>query len=57
MVPDDSENGFGNNTFSNKKCAVIEPLKYHINDVVSLVPTDTAVKGDVVLSDEAVIFI
>lgn len=57
ICPDDSEHGFGNNTFSNKKCAIIEPLKYHIDDVISLVPTDTSVKGDVLLSDEAIILI
>lgn len=57
LCPDDNENGFGNNTFSNKKCAVIEPLIHHIDEVVSLIPTDTAVKGDVVLSNDAVVFI
>ena len=57
ICPDDNENGFANNTFSNKKVGVIEPLKYHIDDVVSLHPTDTAIKGDVILSEEAIILI
>ena len=57
LCPDDSEHGFGNNTFSNKNCAIIEPLKYHIDNVISLVPTDTSVKGDVYLSNEAIILI
>ena len=57
LCPDDSENGFGNNTFSNRPVAVIEPLVHHINEVISLVPTDTAIKGDVVLSNEAVILV
>ena len=26
LVPDDDEHGFGNNIFSNKNCAIIEPL-------------------------------
>ena len=37
-------------SFSSKKCAIIEPLKYHINEAVSLVPTDTAIKGNIFLS-------
>lgn len=57
ICPDDSEHGFGNNTFSNKKVAVIEPLKYHIDQTISLVPTDTSLKGDVILSSEAVLLI
>lgn len=57
LCPDDNEHGFGNNTFSNKKCAIIEPLKYHIDEAISLVPTDTAIKGDIYLSDEAIILI
>ena len=57
ICPDDLEHGFGNNTFSNKKCAIIEPLKYHIDDVISLVTTDTCIKGDVLLSEEAIILI
>lgn len=57
ICPDDSEHGFGNNTFSNKKCAIIEPLKYHIEEVISLVPTDTSVKGNINLSQEAIILI
>lgn len=57
ICPDDSEHGFGNNTFSNKHCAVIEPLKYHMEEVISLVPTDTAIKGTVILSKEAILLI
>lgn len=57
LVPDDSERGFGNNTFSNKPCAVIDGLSEQINQVVSLVPTDTALKGTVTLSDNAIILI
>lgn len=57
ICPDDGEHGFANNTFSNKKCGIIEPLVHHINEVVSLVPTDTAIKGDVYLSSEAIILI
>ena len=57
LCPDDSEMGFGNNTFSNKKVAVIEPLKYHLEETISLVPTDTSLKGDVVLSNEAILLI
>lgn len=57
ICPDDNEHGFGNNTFSNKKVAIIEPLKEHIKQVVSLVPTDTALKGDVVLSSKAILLI
>lgn len=57
LCPDDSEHGFGNNTFSNKACAIIEPLIKHINQVISLVPTDTAIKGNVHLSNEAIILI
>lgn len=57
LCPDDSEHGFGNNTFSNKKVAIIEPLKYHLDQTISLVPTDTALKGDVALSQEAILLI
>jgi len=57
ICPDDNENGFGNNTFSNKKCAVIDSLVYHVERAVSLVPTDTAIKGNVELSEEAIILI
>lgn len=57
LVPDDEEHGFGNNVFSNKKCAIIEPLASHIYDVVSITVTDTAVKGNVILSSEAIILI
>ena len=51
IVPDDSEKGFANNTFSNKKCAVIDGLSEHIDRVISLMPTDTAVKGSISLSE------
>lgn len=57
ICPDDRENGFANNTFSNKRLGIIEPLSEHINQVVSLVPTDTAIKGDVILSNQAVVLI
>ncbi len=57
ICPDDNEHGFGNNTFSNKVCGIIEPLVNHIDNVVSLVPTDTAIQGDVYLSPEAIILI
>lgn len=57
ICPDDNENGFGNNTFSNKRCAIIEPLKPHIEQVISLHPTDTSIKGNVHLSNDAIILI
>lgn len=57
LVPDDSEVSFGNNTFSNKKCAVIDSLSSHIDQVVSLVPTDTAIKGSIKLSNDAIVLI
>lgn len=57
LCPDDNEHGFANNTFSNKKCVIIEPLLQHINQAISLVPTDTAIKGDIYLSDEAIILL
>lgn len=57
ICPDDNEHGFANNTFSNKKVAIIEPLSEHIDKVISLVPTDTAIKGNVVLSNNAIILI
>ena len=57
IVPDDKEAGFGNNTFSDKKCGIIDSLSSHIDDAVSLNPTDTAIKGNVKLSNEAVILI
>lgn len=57
LCPDDNEHGFANNTFSNKKCAIIEPLIHHISEVISLVPTDTAIKGNVTLSKDAIILI
>ena len=57
LCPDDNEHGFANNVFSNKKCAIIEPLKPHLSQLVSIHPTDTAVKGDVVLSNDAIVLI
>lgn len=57
IVPDDKEAGFGNNTFSNKKCAIIDSLSSHIDNIISLNPTDTAIKGTVELSKNAVILI
>ena len=59
LVPDDSENGFGNNTFSNKKCVIIDGLveQLQLSNVVSLVPTDTAIRGNVKLSNSAIILI
>ena len=43
LVPDDM-----NNTFSNKTCAIIDGLEEQIDEseVISLVPTDTAIKGN-----------
>ena len=54
LVPDDM-----NNTFSNKTCAVIESLEDQIDssEIISLVPTDTAIKGNVKLSKQAIILI
>lgn len=54
LVPDDI-----NNTFSNKSCAIIEGLAEQIDtsEVISLVPTDTAIKGNVKLSQNATILI
>ena len=57
LVPDDRENGFGNNTFSNKQCAIIDSLSSHIDEIISLNPVDTAIKGKVKLSKDAVILI
>jgi len=57
LCPDDVEHGFGNNTFSNKKCVVITPLVEHIDNVVSLLPTDTAIKGSVHLSSNSILLI
>ncbi len=54
LVPDDI-----NNTFSNKTCAIIDGLEEHMEDaeLISLVPTDTAIQGDVPLSSHASILI
>lgn len=57
LCPDDSTNGFGNNTFSNKKCAILEPLKCHIESVISLHPTDTVIYGDQTLSKDHLILL
>lgn len=57
ICPDDNEHGFANNTFSNKNVAIIEPLSEHIEQVISLEPTDTALKGDVVLSNVAIVLV
>ena len=52
LVPDDM-----NNTFSNKNCVIVDGLKEHISDVVSLMPTDTAIKGKVIISSSGVLLI
>lgn len=54
LVPDDM-----NNTFSNKTCAIIDGLEEQIeqSNVISLMPTDTAIKGNVNLSKQASILI
>ena len=57
ICPDDNEHGFANNTFSNKSVVIIAPLSEHIDQVISLVPTDTAIKGNVELSNNAIVLI
>lgn len=54
LVPDDM-----NNTFSDKTCAIIDGLAEQIeqSEMVSLVPTDTAIKGNVNLSNKTTILI
>lgn len=54
LVPDDM-----NNTFSDKTCAIIEGLQEQIeqSEMISLVPTDTAIKGNIKLSNKATILI
>ena len=54
LVPDDI-----NNTFSDKTCAIIDGLEEQIekSEIVSLVPTDTAIKGAVKLSNQASVLI
>lgn len=54
LVPDDM-----NNTFSDKTCAIIDGLAEQIeqSEMVSLVPTDTAIKWNVNLSNKATILI
>lgn len=61
IVPDDNSKGgtFGTNIFSNKDCAIIDGLEEQIDqsEIISLVPTDTAIKGNVALSNQAVILL
>lgn len=57
LVPNDDEMSFGNNTFSNKNCVVIEGLTQQIENVISLVPTDTAIKGSITLSPNAIVML
>ena len=61
MVPDDNSKGgtFGNNIFSNKDCAIIDGLEEQLaqSEITSLVPTDTAIKGNVKLSNQAIILL
>ncbi len=58
LVPDDDENGgMGGNVFSDKECAIIDGLEEHIDEIISLNPTDTAINGNVTLSDNAIILI
>lgn len=54
LVPDDI-----NNTFSDKSCAIIDSLAEQIeqSEIISLVPTDTAIKGNINLSNKASILI
>ena len=53
MVPDDI-----NNNFSEKKVAVIDPIKYHQNeDFVTVDVIDTTIKGDMKVSPEAILVI
>lgn len=56
LVPDDQNKS---NTFSNKTCAIIESLEEQLesSEIISLVPTDTAIKGDVKLSNKSIILI
>lgn len=60
LIPDDIESGaFGNNTFSTDKFAVIIGLSDIIgkNEVASIVPTATALKGKVILPEGAYLLI
>ena len=61
IVPDDNSAGgtFGTNIFSNKDCAIIDGLEEQLDqsEIVSLVPTDTAIKGNVKLSNQAIILL
>ena len=51
LVPDDI-----NNKFSEMKCAVIEPIKYHTDaDYLNVSVIDTTTKGRMALSNEAIL--
>ena len=53
LVPDDI-----NNIFSNRNIAIIEPLKYHLNEkYLNIDVIDTTIKGSVTLSNEAILLI
>ena len=61
IVPDDNSKGgtFGTNIFSDKDCAIIDGLEEQLDqsEITSLVPTDTAIKGKVKLSKQAIILL
>lgn len=61
IVPDDNSKGgnFANNVFSNKDCAIIDGLEeqFEQSEIISLIPTDTAIKGSIKLSDQATILL
>jgi len=53
LVPDDI-----NNNFSNMKLAVIDPIKYHLDeDYVNVDVIDTTIKGSIKVSPEAILVI
>ena len=53
IVPDDI-----NNTFSNKKIAVIDPVKYHIDsNLIGLNANDCTIEGDFILSPQGIVLI
>ena len=52
IVPDDT-----NNTFSNKSVAIIDDLDEHISEIISIMPTDTATKGDFEITANGVVLI
>jgi len=53
LVPDDI-----NNTFSTKNCAVIEDMAMQMDsEIISICPTDTAIKGTMRLSDRSLVLI